>query len=55
MCVFAYLHIWAAGLKIQKTPSEIKIILSVLLHICAFVFKAKKSQPNHTFTSLDSI
>jgi hypothetical protein len=54
MCIFAYLCIWAptknheAGLKIQKTLSE-KKILSVLLRICIFVFGAKKSQPKALF------
>ncbi len=50
MCIFAYLRILAptknheAGLKIQKTLSE-KMFLSILLHICVFVYEAKKSQP----------
>ncbi len=31
--------------KLKKTPSE-KMLLSVLLGVCIFVFEAKKSQPN---------
>ncbi len=52
MCVFEHLcslgttnKITKQGKKIQKTLSGKKMLLMVLLSICVFVIRAKKSQP----------